>query len=84
MKRFKKLWAELKDEYGFALCFEYPRNRMRAVMDVAMVFLRHFIQSLPCRWKGHAWEDHGYAGPESGAIDMECSRCGKCFHVQLY
>jgi len=29
-----------------------------------------------CSKRGHQWEDHGYATPDSGCIDMVCSRCG--------
>lgn len=37
-----------------------------------------------CRREGHDLIDEGYAGPDSGAIDMTCVRCGYSYHHQLY
>lgn len=37
-----------------------------------------------CEVHGHDFEDHGYAEPDSGAIDLDCRRCGFSVHHQLY
>jgi len=37
-----------------------------------------------CRCKGHDWVDNGYAGPDGGAMEMDCRRCGAGFHHVLY
>lgn len=37
-----------------------------------------------CRARGHAWEVHGYAGPESGGEEWECTRCGEYGSVTYY
>lgn len=29
-----------------------------------------------CAFNGHKYVDEGYAGPESGCIDLVCTRCG--------
>jgi hypothetical protein len=29
-----------------------------------------------CALLGHAWIDNGFGGPDSGCIEMECTRCG--------
>lgn len=42
------------------------------------------VGAIVCHFLDHAWEDASHAGPESGNMDMYCSRCGKTFHHQLY
>lgn len=37
-----------------------------------------------CKVRGHAWVDNSYGGPESGCVDMHCTRCGHGHHVTLY
>ena len=37
-----------------------------------------------CETFGHNYEESGYAGPESGCIDVYCTRCGHGWHHQLY
>jgi hypothetical protein len=38
-----------------------------------------------CAVLGHKLVDSGYAGPDSGCIDIGCTRCGwSAGHVQLY
>ncbi len=43
-----------------------------------------FIATHICNRWGHNLEDHGYANPDSGAIDLECLRCHKSWYTQLY
>lgn len=38
----------------------------------ALVVITRFTY---CSLFGHAWEDQGYAGPDSGCIDLVCTRC---------
>ena len=47
-------------------------------------FLRQMVLVTICTHKGHDWVDESYGGPESGAMDMYCDRCGYHFHHQLY
>ena len=37
-----------------------------------------------CKYKGHDLEDHGYAGPDHGEMDMYCKRCGESWRHVLY
>ena len=32
----------------------------------------------------HYWKDESYGGPDSGCIDMTCTKCGASFHETLY
>ena len=32
--------------------------------------------AVVCAVVGHKWQDNGYAGPDSGCIDIGCARCG--------
>ena len=38
--------------------------------------MRHLWARLVCKFRGHEWEDEGWATPDSGCIDMVCQRCG--------
>ena len=42
------------------------------------------VDRLICDKFGHKYVDYGHAGPDSGPIDLECSRCGYSHHEQLY
>lgn len=42
------------------------------------------FKALRCTFTDHVWVDDSSAGPESGNMDMYCSRCGLHFHHQLY
>lgn len=44
----------------------------------------HHIARLICKIRDHNLVDEGYAGPDSGAMDMRCVRCGQHWHHQLY
>lgn len=37
-----------------------------------------------CETFGHNYIDDSYGGPESGYVDVHCSRCGHGWHHQLY
>jgi len=37
---------------------------------------RFIANTTVCAVVGHKLADHGYAGPESGCIDISCDRCG--------
>lgn len=45
---------------------------------------KYLIGAVVCSVRGHQWEDDSCVGPESGNMDMYCSRCGESFHHQLY
>ena len=43
----------------------------------ALLNSARFVGSVAvCAVIGHKWQDTGYAGPESGCIDIGCARCG--------
>lgn len=56
----------------------------RAHWNVASCYVIGWLLQLRCRFSGHDLEDNGYAGPDSGAIHMDCKRCGMSWHTQLY
>lgn len=41
-----------------------------------------FARALHCRISGHDLVDEGFAGPDSGCIEMVCKRCGYCYPTQ--
>lgn len=55
-----------------------------AYLECVYYPIKQYILYSICEHTHHDWEEHGYAGPESGAIDMECKRCGHNIHHQLY
>jgi len=43
-----------------------------------------FTKNIICRFKGHDYEDTGYATPNTGAMGLECRRCGHGGTTVLY
>ena len=41
-------------------------------MNAHLLFSKYIV----CRFWDHDWNDTSYAGPDSGAMGMECNRCG--------
>jgi hypothetical protein len=37
-----------------------------------------------CKALGHNIVDNSYGGPDSGCVDVYCTRCGFSHHVTLY
>jgi hypothetical protein len=96
---FKKMIAKVREDYSYwcwceSCLAEYERKPAPKTtpMRYAVAFMRYFMWSfIPhcvwgtiCKIKGHDWHEDGYCGPDSGAIDMECKRCGESHHHQLY
>lgn len=42
------------------------------------------LAGIACIFLDHKWEEDGHAGPDSGWIEMNCTRCGECHHTTLY
>lgn len=59
-------------------------QRNLPTFTVLWVNVRMLAGAAVCKVRGHAWVDNGYGGPESGCIDMHCTRCGHGYHVTLY
>ena len=50
-----------------------------------LINMEEYLKGMTCVVMGHDYEDHGYASPESGCIDVYCNRCGHGFGKhQLY
>lgn len=50
------------------------------VIEVVIEYIPYFLRSMVCIVLGHpALEDHGWATPDSGCIQMSCSFCGKSY-----
>lgn len=99
MKALKELFGFLKmvDENISYGAFEYengiptmweptvvrhspPVARFLATCDA----IRWLVAMARCHFGDHQYEDNSSAGPESGNMDMFCSRCGYCFNHTLY
>lgn len=46
--------------------------------------MMHRQAKRKCAAEGHRIVDSSYGGPESGCVDLCCTRCGYRYHVTLY
>ena len=69
------------EDYSFAC--GYDREKPSVVKFIGHAIKQKTLETV-CEIKGHNWEDHSHAGPESGSMDMYCERCGLDFHQILY
>lgn len=51
-------------------------SRLRWLLSPLLYCVRDFWSRAVCKLKGHRWVDESFAEPDSGCIDMSCSRCG--------
>jgi hypothetical protein len=57
----------------------------KSKVKFAFDYLVHAFKVVICAFIGHDVVDYGYAGPDSGCIDMQCKRCGVSLgHQWLY
>jgi hypothetical protein len=83
-------WVRTKDGYGQVVTFEDDGGT--AVVDLVEGGTGRFpvenvtqvAPSTVCDVHGHVVVDRSEAGPDSGNMDWECSRCGVSKHVPLY
>lgn len=55
-----------------------------AKLEIAWWWVRHGWKLLVCRMRGHKIVDHSYGGPDTGCVDVECTRCGQNWYTRLY
>ncbi len=77
------------DAHGGYAYYEQPAwrvwlHRNLPTFVTAGAYVAQGMAMLVCRMRGHMWVDAGYGGPESGCVDMHCTRCGYSHHVTLY
>lgn len=60
-----------------------PTNGLGEIEDDHVCVLATNADAM-CEDLGHVLVDCGYAGPESGCMDHECSRCGQYWSCPLY
>lgn len=81
-------YCTTRDEEGY----EIEGARMRVTGFIfwmvkgytSYVYVWSGLAPLICKRYGHKLADLSSAGPESGNMDHECSRCGAYWHVPLY
>lgn len=71
-------WETFWLEHAFCL-HSKPVAFMLAVWNGTAYRTFWRLRVCYCNWQGHDWEENGYANPDSGAIVMDCKRCG--YHV---
>lgn len=82
-------WAHWKyfDAYDAEAQVSYHTGNKSTII-LATTFTWSQVRQLSlvvwCSLFGHDIEDIGYAGPDSGAMDFVCTRCGWNQHIQLY
>lgn len=71
---------ELFNEFNFKLVWEedeyFGGNRYTRPFRIAGYFIKGMYRRLVCAVVGHDMHDDGYAGPDSGCVDVNCHRCG--------
>lgn len=81
MKYFQDLKLELfhtLDEFGMDEVAEglpAPAKWRKYPWALKIVLTRR-VKELTCKVIGHDLHDDGWAGPDSGCIDVNCHRCG--------
>ena len=82
------------NDYEYAV-WEYTMDhrshpKLRAFVDEVNPWswwrVKEIVGTRICKLRGqHVWgDDTGYAGPDSGAVEMECKCCGYGFRNVLY
>jgi len=88
LNMIKKPVAHIASEYAEYRTYHqaYKRDHSRTEFTLLFILasLRNAQANYRCRTQGHKFEDYGDAGPESGVIDVQCTRCGYSDHTQLY
>lgn len=66
-------------------CMDRYYEGKKPCIGIFVIDLLNFASAtLTCKIHGHTLTDEGYAGPDSGCIDLRCSRCGWSHHHTLY
>lgn len=81
-------WYEQAAEYDEMMKSQDPEqyelNRRVLPLDERISAIMITDLQAICIDGDHDWVDEGYAGPDSGCIDMRCKRCGHSVHHTLY
>jgi hypothetical protein len=73
----------VEQDAGYYMCCE-GRSKPVAYLLATVYTVKWAVGAAVCAWRGHAWVDDSVATPDSGNMDMRCTRCGESFHHQLY
>lgn len=87
-KTLREMWTSAGYDAGYEVTM-YPRRWRRVRYQVVRLWsfclgLRFLCLSLVCAVRGHKIRDCSTAGPDSGDMDHECTRCGRYWSVPLY
>jgi hypothetical protein len=77
------LWCYPDDGIGYEIAVARTKSRWWKFKFQCYRYW-HLMKALRCAFGEHKWIDQSYGGPDSGCIDMYCSRCDKSFHHTLY
>ena len=82
-KAVKEVWGDVRlDVYHSRV---HGRGVVRSWARALYVLVGWLYGVTMCHFFDHRWEDQGHAGPDSGCVDMVCTRCGvSCGRVWLY
>jgi len=81
-----KIWESIRMDAGYELSCG-PNSRIKIIRVYTECIwgrIGYGILRIVCRWKGHRWVDTGHAGPDSGSMGANCTRCGDGWHITLY
>lgn len=89
METIKAMWEDAKMNAGYEICFMQNQKPEWMLSIINLFWMTWFTLKVltlyqVCLLKGHDLIDEGYAGPDSGCIDMVCKRCGWSSRTWLY
>jgi len=89
MNTMKSIWEDAKMNAGYEIVMMNSKKPNWLLLVINLFWSLYYMAITTilyqiCLRYGHDLVDEGYAGPDSGAIDMVCKRCGWSSHVQLY
>lgn len=72
-------------EYVYYMTQKNPPSRISLVVEMCWIMVVQIYYCIKQQYCTHPhMVDEGYAGPDSGSIDLYCPDCHASYHHQLY
>jgi hypothetical protein len=85
MRKLRRLFKN--SEYSFYCLFDNTTPTVVGFLwycaRIPWWWLRYAALPAICGWRGHTLRDEGVATPESGHIEMVCTRCGFSYGTHI-
>lgn len=73
-----KTGIEMERHYGLG------NSRLPVAIETIALMVKITTLRLICKIAGHKLVDHSCAGPDTGNVSIECTRCGFSHSATLY